>query len=185
MPQPRRFDRDEMVRMVGLGVPKAALARLWGVSPSAIDQAWARHHNTPRAATLRAYHRDYQRAQYEAGAYGNCIDCDDAVWKGDGKTRLRCRACAIKKRAFTVRDDTLLCGKCKEWKPDEDFSFSRHKGRRGRSSLCRPCSTIERREYRHRNRIPCSICGNLCSKERRNPDRPPMCATCARRNRLK
>lgn len=45
----------------------------------------------------------------------------------------------------------LLCRKCKERKPESQFSFQKTKNSRMRHAYCRPCATENTREWRKKN----------------------------------
>ena len=49
------------------------------------------------------------------------------------------RAETMVRAALNVRPDTLRCGKCGRWLPDEEFSWSRNRTRRNRKWSCKDC----------------------------------------------
>ena len=95
----------------------------------------------------RQYRTLSDRAYWRTGA---CVDCGTPVNRF--RPGSRCRDCNAKNMTFTVRDDTLLCTRCGRWLPDDAFPHNKTaKERRGRHSLCRPCQTERKREWRQRN----------------------------------
>lgn len=49
----------------------------------------------------------------------------------------------------SIRADTLRCGRCKEWKADEEFyRCASSPLRRGRHSTCKACNANDKREWR-------------------------------------
>ncbi len=83
---------------------------------------------------------------------GTCPDCGkEGTFKHKGVSS-RCRDCASRALATSVREGELRCYRCREWKPDAEFpNSSKNKARRGRHKNCRLCNTTLRREHRHRN----------------------------------
>lgn len=160
MPHVRKFDHEEAVRRHAAGESYSQLAREYGVTPPAVEQAVKRATDPTRRKRDNAYNRDWQRRAYKDG--GSCIDCGAAIWKsrGSGAPRLRCRACNAVKAAVSVRLRTLRCSECQEWKPDEAFPHGRnHKLRRLRHSVCRGCQAVARQRSRDRRKVPCVRCG--------------------------
>jgi hypothetical protein len=140
----RKFDHDKARARYAAGESVAAMAREFGVTDGAVWQVVS-----PRM--IEAYRK---RAEKNKTA-GICDDCGGPMHLGSryrGSTR--CRDCASLVLATNVRPDSLRCPTCREWKPDEDFPFSRgvHKHHRDRHAQCRLCLTVARRSHRQRNR---------------------------------
>lgn len=141
-----KFDWDDARRRRAAGETYTALACEYGV-----------HINTVRLACNDV---ERQKSNARVSAYqrsGICRDCGAAgvvpLALAHGTRNGRCRPCAAKVAATSVRDDTLWCTSCHEWKPDADFPGSRSEPhRRLRHNSCRPCLTELKRAYRARNR---------------------------------
>lgn len=77
--------------------------------------------------------------------------CGTLVWPGADRSGL-CIRCVGVRRSTTARPDALLCTRCREWKPDDEFSANKKAvARRGRITYCRPCAAAVRREFRHKH----------------------------------
>lgn len=147
MPQPRKFDHDKAREMRADGLTYTRIAAEFDVSVNAVrrvvDPKAREKMAQATAARIRA-----RREPCKGG-------CGRLVWLHGTRKQTGsgyCRRCHGIHRAETVRPTTLLCARCGEWKPDEDFFVrSDAVARRGRSSECRPCSTITRRAHRHAN----------------------------------
>lgn len=171
MGRPRLVDYDEVRRLYATGEwTQKQLAERFGVSVMPIQRAV-----NPRAV---AYQRQYLKDHRVSCASG----CGALVYT-NGQRTLLCRACFAKTQRTAIREDSLKCHGCKEWKPDAEFPHSRPMlARRGRHNFCRACCTAQRREYRDARKVPCSGgCGTMVLHERRDPDKPPMCHPCAMR----
>jgi hypothetical protein len=147
-PQPK-FPHEEAVRRRQAGETYTRIAADYGVHPTAIEQVTKRLTDPEWAEQNRKYKRLYQRRHLRTGS---CKGCGKTIWTRPNQTGL-CRSCYGLAYAASVREDALRCGRCGEWKPDEDFPH-RHaaKARRGRHTLCRGCQTAARRDHRERNR---------------------------------
>lgn len=137
----RKFDWAEAQRRRADGETYTAIARDLGVSYKAVRFAC-----DPVAREAAA------RRTKEWQTSGVCPDCGAPATRLRGIGQCRCRACAAKAQATSVRDGELLCIGCREWKPDHDFPHNRGSRlhRRGRHNLCRPCQTLAKRAYRSR-----------------------------------
>lgn len=139
-PQHRpRFDHIRAKALRVRGFSYGRIAAELGVSSAAVRRVC----DPQVAARMDAASRRWLQS-------GVCPSC------GGPKTRLdrvtRCRTCAARVRATTVRDHELRCQTCHEWKPDDGFPRSRNNGaRRGRHKQCTACQTKARTEWRHRN----------------------------------
>jgi len=141
-----KFDWDDARRRRAAGGTYTALAREYGV-----------HINTVRLACNDV---ERQKSNARVSAYqrsGICRDCGAAgvvpLALAHGTRNGRCRPCAAKAAASSVREDTLRCVTCREWKADADFPSNRTEtARRGRHTSCRPCLTELKRGWRARNR---------------------------------
>ncbi len=123
------------------------LAAHYGVSVTAIEYAC---NDKTRARMLAAAKAG--NAKKRRPCLGNC---GRLVWMHQKNKNPSgyCPTCHGLRVARTVRETTLLCSRCAEWKPDESFpKQAAAKARRGRHQRCRPCGTAERREHRARNR---------------------------------
>lgn len=131
----RKFDHDEARFLHSRGASLRDLAEKYGVSQARINQVV-----NPEVG---------RRAEERSSAYRwACPECGAPT---QGK-RKRCRPCANKLRATSVRAEELQCFRCQQWKPDESYPSNRQEPvRRGRHGLCRVCQTEVKREYRKRN----------------------------------
>ncbi len=166
----RRFDRDEARRLVEEGHTQSSVAEMLGVSASAV---WFAVHPSAyeRNMVLRS---EWQRT-------GVCPDCGAKTSRTGGIGSRRCIPCAARLATTSVRETELLCFSCREWKPDAAFPCNRGERaacRRGRHNHCRACQTVLRREYRHRNRVPCRACGEPCSAPNETRDATGLCRRC-------
>jgi hypothetical protein len=143
----RAFDHEE-AKALRQADPKtwtyAHLAEHFGVSENAVFRVLIPGQQERYARRALEWARAHRRP-CKGG-------CGRLVWaQNKGRSGL-CVSCMNRARATSVRPDTLHCGRCREWKPDQDFPLQRsRKTRRGRASLCRPCQTVARREHRQRN----------------------------------
>lgn len=177
MAVPRKFDYDEARRLRAQGMTYAEIGALLGVSGSAIHLACndaARERNNANSAR---WTRENARRACSGG-------CGRLVWTHmKGRTGY-CPTCFAReiRAADSVRPTLLFCHYCEEWKPDEDFPRRRSLiARRGRAAGCRVCQTELKRDWRERNKVPCSHgCGRMVEgKSRRNNDKPFECHPCA------
>jgi len=173
----RSFDWDEAKRLRKTGLTYNELGDRFGVSASAVRLAC----DDRARARLRAASYEYQRG-------GSCIDCGASISRNASRPALRCRQCANLAQSTTVADKTLRCCTCGEWKPDNDYCYTRGgstKVRRGRHKECRSCQTIARRNYRGRHKVPCANgCGSLvlAPNEQREGSKG-LCRSCAQHAR--
>lgn len=138
MARKRTFDYEEAKGLRGLGYSFAQIGQALGVSHYAA--AYACNENGIRSRMQESVRRSSENR------YARCVDCGKRI---SPYRSVRCVECAGKARIDSVREDTLRCCRCREWKPDEDFPNRRDTPhRRYRHQLCRPCQTIQRREYR-------------------------------------
>jgi hypothetical protein len=145
---PRVFDHDECRRLRAED-PKRwtfkELAAHFDVSSAAVSRVLNPQTRARMDRNSLAWARR-QRAPCKGG-------CGTLVWRHGVQGRARtgyCLRCLALQRSKSVRADTLLCTRCKQWKPDEQFPHRNDAvSRRGRATLCRPCQTIARREYRN------------------------------------
>lgn len=136
----RRFDHDEALRRKTAGESVASLAREYGVTENAVWQAIS-----------PATKESNRRAMAALRARGRCERCGG--WKNGATKAKHCKRCSADLRITTATETTLQCISCKEFKPDNDFPFSRSVAefRRGRHTECRVCQTISRRKRRHKS----------------------------------
>ena len=150
----RKFDWDEAKRLRKEGMPLARIGALLGVSYAAIDRVT----NPVRYAQMRHSNDVYQCS-------GTCVDCGATISRNGTKPVARCRPCQARNLTTTVRDETLRCFRCGEWKPDDAFTLStsrQYEHRRRRIAMCRTCDTRARQAYRLRRKVPCANgCGTL------------------------
>lgn len=150
--RPRSIDYDEVRRLHTGGASVAELAERFGVSAHpircAVNEGFRLRQNAKRKRLSEQKRRP-------------CLGgCGTLVWMHQHGRSGLCIRCLALATATTVREDTLRCSRCHEWKPDEAFPRrSRTVARRGRASLCTPCGTIERQALRERRKIPCDRCG--------------------------
>lgn len=142
----RKFDHDEALRRYAAGESGPMLARLYGVSVSAIY-----FQVSPKAQASHA------RAAEKIRASGRCDDCGGPMnglsRRTSGSTR--CRPCANRLAATSVRETELQCSTCRQWKPDSEFwndAAKSNQVRRGKHKQCKVCGVVERRSHRERNR---------------------------------
>lgn len=172
MPRPRTFSWDEAKRLRSQGLTYREIANHLGVSDSAVVFAC----DDRQRAMAENYKAEWQRRN-------TCVDCG----KRTSRNRLghvsRCLSCSAKARATTVRETTLRCSSCGEWKPDNAFPYSRaaRQTHRGRHQQCRACQTIARRAYRNRHKVPCVGCGKPAlppSEKGTHGTSQPRCRDC-------
>jgi hypothetical protein len=136
--RPRTIDYEAVTRMRESGLSIAECARRLGISDYAV-----RYASDPefRARTART---NSERRYWAVP----CPGCGNASACRHREGAL-CRTCRAKETTTTVREDTLLCSTCGEWKPDDQFSpQSARITRRGRGHACNPCEAIRKREAR-------------------------------------
>lgn len=190
MGRPRIVDRKDARRRFDLGWRISDIASHYGVSLHAIQVAIHPEFDArQRASSLRCAKAKRRPCEVCGSVlvwmhYGP----DNPNHAPDG--RAVCVRCRGLERAVTVRETTLLCSKCHEWKPDEDFpKEARRIARRERHHFCRACSTIEKREWRLRNAVPCKQCGGPrgadsdYSAEYKRGRKTGLCKTCYQASR--
>lgn len=158
MGRPRTFDHDEAKRLHAAGLTYAQIGRRLGATLPAVKGAVRGYpEEERRRRAVRA------REKYRAPCKGGC---GRMVWAIGERRTGYCRSCSSHARSRTVRPDALLCPRCGEWKPDEEFHADRKAVmRRGRGIYCRPCATADRGERRERAKVPCVNCGRLRLRE--------------------
>lgn len=168
--RPRSFDWDEARRLRTLGWTYARIGTHLGVTGHSVnmacdDAARERHH-------LRLHERAYWRT-------GSCVDCGAPVSRY--RPGSRCLACNAREKTTTVRDDSLLCSRCRLWLPDSHFpNHKRNPARRDRHAYCRACQTATKREYRERHKGACETCGTPVDTDgRRDKHKPLECKPCS------
>lgn len=175
----RKFDWDEARRLRSEGFPVHQIALRLGVSDNAVYSA------TDPDARLRMI---ALRCRLQTS--GVCTGCGAPCSHRPGHAD-RCRLCWADSVTTTVRDDTLRCASCEEWKPDDAFPWYaenvRHANvrRRGRRQHCRACDNRKRVERRRQNQWrPCERCGTRCSgRDPRHGPGPDLCIDCYRAGR--
>lgn len=146
----RAFDHDEARRLHAEDPRHWTYTRLadrYGVSCQGVRRVLDNEVNRKMGEYSLAYARRHYRAPCKGG-------CGTLVWAAHRKGRTGyCTQCVAKTRApQNVRPSELRCSRCGEWKPDAEFyRRSASVARRGRTTLCKPCSAIERREFRHKH----------------------------------
>lgn len=138
-----KFDWEEARRMYAAGITRRRIAELLGVSKAAVDRVC----NTKNLVRSRAYSQ--ARGVVHNPTLRTLCECGRRQrWNG-----APCRLCYAESRITTVRDNTLYCSRCQEWKPDAEFSTNRsHPHRRHRCDWCCECDAAAKREYRRRLR---------------------------------
>lgn len=146
----RAFDHDECLRLRAED-PKTwtydRLAGKFGVSSTAI----ARVCDPGTRERLDRNANEWARRQRTPCLGG----CGTLVWHTSPDRTGYCAVCLGKERfGDAVRPDELMCRKCGEWKPDEDFHPARGKNasRRHRKTFCKACDNAARQDHRRRNR---------------------------------
>lgn len=145
----RAFDHDEARRLHGEGWGYSQLVDHFGVSEAAVRRVCDPAVAERMEAHALAWNREHSRAPCKGG-------CGTRVWRvgktGRKKRSGYCPRCwAIRRTADAVRDGELLCLKCEQWKPDEDFYRAQRPTRRGRKSWCKACENAARRAHRKAN----------------------------------
>jgi hypothetical protein len=139
----RKFDWGEAKRLRAEGLSYEAIGKHLGASRTMIYFVC----NPDAYRRMKTKTKHYQRS-------GRCEKCSapTSPYRYHHKTeKLLCGRCAkLEYLATNVRDGEQRCVTCREWKPFADFPRNRTR-LTGRHSSCRPCLTIARREYRHRN----------------------------------
>lgn len=147
MGRPRGFDWDQAKRLRDAGFTVSEIADQLGVATMSVYRSLdpvLRERIATRQRNRRAW-------------IGACIDCGGpasiAKASGGSSRNGRCRECANKAAAVSVRPDTLRCSGCRYWLPDDDFPHAvALKARRGRHAMCRPCQNVARQLNRLANR---------------------------------
>jgi hypothetical protein len=195
----RKFDHEEAARRIAAGETRAALAREYGVSASAITLAVDR---------LAPAVREEQNEQQRRSRTTTCDVCGGPAMKLVGSKlahnhdgRNLCGTCRPKERRENVRVSAggtvtaVRCQTCREWCPPSAFQRGwRYRDLRegGFHNQCRACGTVARRAYRNRNKVSCEGgCGRMVegkgrattstTKKGRAPkdvDRPYLCKPC-------
>lgn len=164
MAPPRKFDHDEARRLRAEGLFYREIAERFGVSTQAVlracdprvrarmDMASAERHRRNRKPCKGGCGRLVWMHMTGRNPTGYCIQCLDT--------------------STSVRETTLRCSECGEWKPDAEFGWAgRNKARRFRHAYCKPCQAPTRQAYRERHKIPCVKCGKprLPANEKHKP----------------
>jgi hypothetical protein len=153
----RKFDHDEARKRHASGESVAALAREYGVTWSAVQRV-VDPITRERAALSSAarFARHGNRSQYWP-----CPECGGRARKGH-----LCRRCHLARlrggRDLFDKDGRMLCTRCGEYRPADEFGWRSHTkapDRGFRRSTCRRCETQIRRAYRERCKVPCVVCG--------------------------
>lgn len=144
--QPKRtpkFDWEQARRLHATGLNFAEIGRQLGVTGSAIERVC----KPERLAGTRAY--SASRSAIHNSTFKSLCECGRRQrWHGKP-----CRLCHAESQITSVRETTLYCSRCEEWKPDAQFSVNRsHPHRRSRCDWCRECDARAKREYRRRLR---------------------------------
>jgi len=135
----RKFDWDKALELRARGAPIAAIARILGVSVTAVRMAVV--------PGSREEARDRKR-RWQAIGQELCEECDGPRSRNDSADVRHCLACSIKLRRTSVREDALRCSVCREWLPDDRFyrsNISSHAARRGRRRDCKACNDARSR----------------------------------------
>ena len=142
----RAFDHEAAQRLRAAGWTYPRLAEHFGVSETAVMRVCdpKQRERLDGNANRWIYN---QRKPCEGG-------CGKLVFAHQETRTGYCARCLAERRGLeNVREDTLRCTKCGEWKPDDDF-YKATKGsyaRRGRKHMCRACEAKARREFRNRS----------------------------------
>jgi hypothetical protein len=138
--RPRLIDYDAVTRLRATGLSVAECSRRLGISDHSV-----RYASDPefRARVLAV---NSQRRYWATP----CPACGvaDASRHREGAL---CQTCRADERTESVRETTLRCATCREWKADGEFSPKPSvPRRRGRDAECRSCAASRKREYRQR-----------------------------------
>lgn len=138
----RKFDYYEAQERYRNGETAPTLAREYGVTPERIYQVVSPTYKETREAYEELLkHR------------GRCTRCGAPKnHRAQLLGHILCKRCSADDQVTTVRPDTLKCGRCKLWLPDDAFSRSKNAKphRRGRFARCKRCVAEVRRDARHR-----------------------------------
>jgi len=166
----RKFDWDDAKRRYQAGESQAEIARSVGVSRTALRFALY----PLELASSRKYTAEWQRQAVCAVCGGQC-----GRYGGQDPASYRCRSCANKAQATSVRDNELRCQTCREWKHDLAFPHNRLETvRRGRHRSCRDCNTALRKAYRERIKVPCDKCGKPRLPAQETQGATGLCRNC-------
>lgn len=138
----RRFDHYEAQERFRNGESALKLAQEYGVSPSRIYQV--------ASPTHRANHLAYQESLKCKGKCARCGKPTNYIAQRLGAKL--CIRCSADDRITTVLPNSIRCGQCKQWLPDDAFGLSKSakSHHRGRNHDCKKCVARARRERRHR-----------------------------------
>lgn len=159
--RPRAFDWDHARVLYEEHRSYAAVARLIGVSSTAVRRA------LNPSEQLRMSRLQKKKKRWRAPCVAGCGRM--ATVRG-GRSGL-CMRCSALTRAPSVREGELCCGECRQWKPDGQFPKGKGNiSRRGRHAICRLCQPIVRK--RHRDAHPeLKLAANKRRVERRRRQR--------------
>ncbi len=189
----RRFDHEEAAVRHAAGESIRALARDYGVTVNAV-----------RCVVIPG-EKARQNVYAKRWRTGTCERCSGPAMRlipgkkehnPDGRVLCqRCRSREMRKRLRVdpaTRTYKLECGRCKQWKPVDEFGARVRKALadgRAPKYVCTACATAARTAYRHRHRVPCDRCGKPClspgekGSRRVRTDRN-MCLSCYRESEL-
>jgi hypothetical protein len=180
----RKFDHDAARARLAAGVALADVAAELGVTVAAVERlTWTEE----RLQRARRTHLAWQIRARQVPCAGGC---GGLAWKRRTRDKEAwCQRCAGLRQATTVREDTLLCTTCGEWKPDSEFSkCTGNRARRGRHGQCRACNREVKRKHRAARKVPCVKCGRprshpLDRGARGDETDTGLCASCYRESR--
>jgi hypothetical protein len=137
----RRFPHEEAQALHAQGMSVRKIADRFGVTETAIRRVCNPSIRARMDAAALRWMRENKREPCLGG-------CGALVWTAVAQRTGYCPACW--QAADGVREDGLLCRKCDEWKPDDEFGrgASAPKARRGHRSWCRVCDALARRAHR-------------------------------------
>jgi hypothetical protein len=139
----RRFDWDEAAKLRSEGWSYERIAKQLGVSASGVQRVLV----PGLAEKMLAHCAAWQSANKPWR--GVCPGCGGPASNARGDRARCCLACASKRRATSVRADTLRCSTCRRWLSDDHFPRQAACiRRRGRHRQCRSCGAIVKRDYR-------------------------------------
>lgn len=142
MGAPRKIDYDQARRLRKAGWTYTRIGELFDCVPEAVRMALDDSAYEKQADARRRFQqRKFQVACPRCGTV-RCVN----VYQQDAAKL--CRSCTIADRlAERITDTEARCTSCGEWKPHDAFHT-----RRGRpATLCRPCDTEAKRDWRRRN----------------------------------
>lgn len=181
----RKFDHDAARVRHAAGEKIADLASEYGVTTSAVYLIVTPGARERQVAAARRYHTAVCE---RCGGRACALVGGKLKNNPDGRLLcVHCRGIVRRENVSLAADGTVLrlwCSTCRSWKPPAAFgrgTLYRDLRDGGFHKTCRSCLTVLKRDWRDRNKVPCSHgCGTLVDgKNLRQPGKAPECGPCS------